>query len=186
MRNIRSALFCVLLATLAGCGRVSLAWKEEVRLSDGQLITIDRTAKGHIQREIGGPTGWKSSEETLSFSGTSNAKAPPTWRSNLVPIVLDYEAATSTWIVVATYVYCDTWYDMGRPQSPYIEYASTDGGEWRVIPLDSGRIGQLANLLANVRRTGEPALVREVEKEERRKRNSDRLKRISGILKNNC
>lgn len=179
-------MFCILIAMLTGCGRVSLEWKEEVRLSDGRLITIERTAKGHIQRELGGPTGWKSSEETLRFSGTSSAKAPPTWRSNLVPIVLDYEEATSTWVVVATYVYCETWYEMGRPQSPYIEYASTNGGDWRAVPLDYGRVGQQANLLASVRYTGEPPLVREAEKTERRKRDSDKLKAITRNWNTNC
>ncbi|MBN6104913.1 hypothetical protein JR064_22440, partial [Xanthomonas sp. CFBP 8703] len=160
--------------------------KEEVRLSDGQLITIDRTAKGHIQRELSGPMGWEPSEETLRLSGISGAKAPPTWRSNLVPIVLDYDAATLTWIVVATYAYCGAWYKMGKPQPPYVEYVSTDGGEWRVIPLDPGRIDQLANLLANVRHIGEPALVREADKAERRRRDSDWFKAIMKTRKKYC
>lgn len=186
-RGIRLVALCVLLAVSAGCGRVSLEWKEEVRLSDGRLIIIDRTAKGRIQRELGGPTGWEPSEETLRIqSPLSGAKAPPTWRSNLVPILLDYDAATSTWIVVTTYVYCGTWYAMGRPASHYVVYASTGGGDWRTVPLDPGRGGQAANLLANVRHTGESALVREAEKEERRRRDSEQFKAITTIFRTNC
>ncbi|MBN6103190.1 hypothetical protein JR064_13550, partial [Xanthomonas sp. CFBP 8703] len=187
MRVIRPALFCFLLAMLAGCGRVSLTWKEEVRLSDGQLITIDRTAKGHIQREIGGPTGWEPTEVTLQVqSVVDSAKAPPTWRSNLVPIVLDYDVATSTWVVVATYIYCGTWHKAGKPSSLYVEYISTNGGDWRVVPLESSRIGQASNLLVSIRHTGEPALIREAEKEVRRRRASNIYKAITPTSKNNC
>lgn len=185
--GIRLSLFCILVAALPGCGRVNLAWKEEVRLSDGQLLTVDRTAKGHIQRELGGPTGWEPSEVTLQVQSAINgAKAPPAWRSNLVPIVLDYDVARSTWVVVATYIYCGTWHKAGKPSSLYVEYASTNGGDWRVVPLESGRIGQPSNLLVGIRHTGEPALIREVDKEVRRRRASDIYKAITPVSKNNC
>ena len=56
----------------------------------------------------------------------------------------------------------------------------------RHIPFARGRIGQPANLLASVRYTGEPALVREAEKTERRKRDSDKLKAITKNWNTNC
>jgi len=182
------ALLCALLVTAAGCSRMSLKWKEEVRLSSGQLIAVDRTAQGTITRDIAmRATGWKPKEMTLRISQAGlGVQAPPAWRSILIPVVLDYDPATSTWSVLATYLFCSTWYDMGRPQSPYVQYISRHDEPWRVVPLQPGWVGRWSNLLTHIRPTGEPALVREVEKEVARRKASDRFKAISTSWKTNC
>lgn len=180
-------LLCMLVLTMVSCSRMSESWKEEVRLSDGRLIVVKRTAKGTITRDMAmRATGWIPRETTLRIGQVDGAAKPPVWRSNLIPVVMDYDPASSTWSVVATYIFCDTWYDMGRPVSPYVQFVSVGGEAWRVVPLQPGLIGKRANLLTHIRPTGESGLVREQYKEMRWRSSSARFKAITSSWKTNC
>jgi len=184
---LRVTLLCMLALTLVGCSRMSESWKEEVRLSDGQLIVVKRTAKGTITRDIAmRATGWKPKETTLRIAQVDGAVKPPVWRSFLIPVVLDYEPASSTWSVVATYMWCSTWYHMGRPAFPYVQYVSVGGEAWRVVPLQPGWVGRRANLLTHIRPTGEPSMIREAYKEMQWRDGPDQFKSISTAGKTSC
>ncbi|HDS0923425.1 TPA: hypothetical protein QDZ10_001901 [Stenotrophomonas maltophilia] len=184
---LRLILLCTLVLTMISCSRMSESWKEEVRLSDGRLIVVKRTAKGTLTRDIAmRATGWIPRETTLRIGQVDGAAKPPVWRSHLIPVVMDYDPASSTWTVVATYIFCDTWYDMGRPVSPYVQYISVGGEAWRVVPLQAKLIGKRANLLTHVRPTGESGLVREQYKEMRWRSSSARFKAITSSWKTNC
>lgn len=184
---LRLILLCTLLLTMGGCSRMSESWKEEVRLSDGRLIVVKRTAKGRITRDMAmRATGWIPRETTLRIGQVDGAAKPPVWRSVLIPVVMDYDPASSTWSVVATYMFCDTWYDMGRPGSPYVQYISVDGEAWRAVPLQPGLIDKRANLLTHIRPTGESGLVREQYKEISWRSSSKRFKSITTTWKTNC
>ena len=184
---LRLILLCTLVLTMVGCSRMSESWKEEVRLSDGRLIVVKRTAKGTLTRDIAmRATGWKPKETPLRIPQLDGAAEPPVWRSDLLPVVMDYDPASSTWSVVATHLSCITWYDMGRPASQYVQYISVGGGAWQVVPLQPGWAGRRANLLTHIRPTGEPALVREADKEMIWRRGSDPYKSISTSWKTNC
>lgn len=176
------------VAMSVGCSRMSIEWQEEVRLSGGQLITVDRTAKGAKTRDIAmRATGWKPKELTLRIPQAGlGIQTPPVWRSVLIPVVLDYDPASSAWSVVATYKFCSTWYDMGRPMSPYVQFISSHGRPWQMVPLQSGWAGRRANLLTHIRHTGEPDLVREAEKETADKQVDEQFKAISTSWKTNC
>jgi len=187
VQALRVILLCTLVLTMLGCSRMSESWKEEVRLSDGRLIVVKRTAKGTITRDIAmRATGWKPKETTLRIAQVDGAAKPPVWRSFLIPVVMDYEPASSTWSVVATYMWCSTWYDMGRPTSPYVQYISVGGEAWRVVPLQPGWVGRRANLLTHIRPTGESGLVREQYKEMHWRTSSDQYKSISTSWKTSC
>jgi len=188
---LRSVVRLTLLGTLAlmtvSCSRMNIAWKEEVRLSDGRLIVVKRTAKGSITRDMAmRATGWEPGETTLRITQEDGTVNPPVWRSALIPVVMDYEPASSTWSVVATYMWCSTWYDMGRPTSPYVQYISVGGEAWRVVPLQPGWVGRRANLLTHIRPTGESGLVREQYKEMHWRTSSDQYKSISTSWKTSC
>ena len=187
VQALRVILLCTLVLTMLGCSRMSESWKEEVRLSDGRLIVVKRTAKGTITRDIAmRATGWKPKETTLRIAQLDGAARPPVWRSFLIPVVMDYDPASSTWSVVATYMWCSTWYDMGRPTSPYVQYISVGGEAWRVVPLQPGWVGRRANLLTHIRPTGESGLVREQYKEMHWRTSSDQYKSISTSWKTSC
>jgi hypothetical protein len=184
---LRLILLCTLVLAVGGCSRMSETWKEEVRLSDGRLIVVKRTAKGTIKRDMAmRATGWEPGETTLRIAQADGVLNPPVWRSALIPVVMDYDPASSTWSVVATHLSCITWYDMGRPASQYVQYISVGGEAWRVVPLQPGWAGRRANLLTHIRPTGEPALVREADKEMIWRRGSDPYKSISTSWKTNC
>jgi len=184
---LRLILLCTLVMTMGGCSRMSESWKEEVRLSDGRLIVVKRTAKGTLTRDIAmRTTGWKPKETTLRIAQMDGAAKPPVWRSHLIPVVMDYDPASSTWSVVATYMWCSTWYDMGRPITPYVQYISVSGEEWRVVPLQQGLVGRRSNLLTHIRPTGESGLVREQYKEMLWRTSGDQFKSISLSWKTNC
>lgn len=184
---LRLILLCMPVVTMVGCNRMSESWKEEVRLSDGRLIVVKRTAKGSITRDIAmRATGWKPTELTLRLPQADGAATPPVWRSVLVPLVMDYDPASSTWSVVATHMFCSTWYEMGRPASHYVQYISVGGEAWRVVPLQSGWAGRRANLLTEIRPAGEPRMVREEDKEMRWRGESDRYKSVLTTWKTKC
>lgn len=177
-----------MLSILSGCSRMSTTWKEEVRLASGKLLTVDRTAKGTITRDIAmRATGWKPEVLTLRIPQSGlDTKAPPPWRSVLIPVVLDYDPASSEWSVVATYLFCSTWYDMGRPESPYVQFTSSHGAPWKVVPLRKDMVGRPANLLTHIRHTGEPDLVREADKQAVFNKVDEQFRAISLSWKTNC
>lgn len=111
---------------------------------------------------------------------------PPEWRSQYIPMLLDYDPSTATWSVVATFAYCQAWEGLGRPTSPYLEFQSKAGGDWHRVELEPSRLGQSANLLVSVRATGEPGLVREQEKQVRLRRAAERYRKIVERWITNC
>lgn len=177
---LRLILLCTLVVTMGGCSRMSESWKEEVRLSDGRLIVVKRTARGTITRDMAmRETGWEPRETTLRIAQAEGNVNPPVWRSALIPVVMDYDPASSTWSVAATHLSCVTWYDMGRPASQYVQYISVGGEAWRVVPLQPGWAGRRANLLTHIRPTGQPRLLLEADKETIWRRGSVPYKWIS-------
>lgn len=184
---LRLILLCTLVLAMAGCSRMNVSWKEEVRLSDGRLIVVKRNAKGRITRDMAmRATGWIPREITLRIPRVEGAAKPPVWRSVLIPVVMDYDPASATWSVVATHMFCSTWYEMGRPPEHYVQYISVGGGAWRTVPLQPGWGGRRANLLTEIRPAGEPRLLREADKEMRWRWDSERFKSISTTWKTKC
>lgn len=172
---------CLLLATLAlcGCGNVQLQWSEEVRLHDGRLLVVDRTATGKKLSELGGTKGWEQVYMSIAFDQVPpSAVRPPPWRAAYVPILLDYDSTSRTWSLVAAFYRCETWYALGRPIPPYVAYQSIDGQPWRRGVLEERLIGRSANLLTGPRSDGEPDLVTIVDKEQRRRSAAPLFKQV--------
>jgi len=106
---LRPIPLCTLVMTMVGCNRMSETWKEEVRLPDGRPIVVKLSAKEAITSDIAmRATGWKPTEITLRLPQADGTATPPVWRSVLVPLVMDYDPASSTWSVVATHVFFST------------------------------------------------------------------------------
>jgi hypothetical protein len=140
------------------------------------MIRVERTAQGRTFSELGGMGGWKD-PVNMSVSITrapDGIKPPPEWRDGYVAMLLDYDAPAKSWSMVATYYYCETWYALGRPIPPYIEYQSVQGSPWKRVPLEERLIGREANLLTGPRTDGEPDLVTIADKEFR-ERSSGRM-----------
>lgn len=178
----RFVVACVLMLALTlttACSRVNLEWSEEVRLADGSTLIVDRTAQGEKKYEIGGPGGWDQAQMTLRINPKENGvRPPPVWRDAFVPLLLDYDHFTQTWSLVSSFYFCSTWYELGKPELPYIEFQSTGDGTWIRVPLESRLIGRDSNLLTGPNAKGEHARVTLKEKEARERNTSQRLKKI--------
>jgi hypothetical protein len=165
---VRLGVVLLAVAVLAACGNVDVSWKEEVKLSDGQVIIVKRTAEGKALGEIGGPGGWRATRMTLEIDRPRLPTNPPAWSQRWVPMVFDYDARAKEWFVVATFYTCVDWRDLGRPKLPYLHYRARDG-RWEEAPLGTHLIGTKANLLTGVDASGEPGLVT-IDAKERRDR----------------
>lgn len=91
--------------TLVGCDRASVKWSEEVRLADGRMIVVARTAQGRTYSELGGTGGWRDPVE-MSIAITKapgDIKLPPEWRDTYVPVLLDYDESDKSWSIVTTF-----------------------------------------------------------------------------------
>ncbi len=171
----------MLLASLilCGCGKVQLKWVEEVRLQDGRVLVVQRTATGTPRSELGGPQSWEQTEMSIAFDQAPAALAlPPMWRAVYAPVLIDYDQTTRTWSLVVAFYRCETWYALGRPIPPYVEYQSIDGQPWQQVVFQERFIGRPANLLTGPRSNGEPGLVTIVDKEERRRSAAPIFKRV--------
>ncbi len=93
----------MLAAMLAACGRVDVEWKEEVRLSDGRVVIVKRTAQGKALGEIGGPGGWRATRMTVEIDRPRLPSNPPMWSERWVPMLFDYDADAREWFLVATF-----------------------------------------------------------------------------------
>lgn len=165
---------------LAGCDNVSLQWSEQARLQDGQMVVVQRTAQGKTYSELGGPGGWRGPVE-MSVSVTEtpgNVKLPPVWHDAYVPVLLDYDASSKSWSMLASFYYCETWYGLGRPIPPYIEYQSIHGSPWKRVPLEERFIDRETNLLTGPRTDGEPSLMMIADKEFRQRSSERTFQRI--------
>jgi len=166
--------------TLVGCDRASVKWSEEVRLADGRMIVVARTAQGRTYSELGGTGGWRDPVE-MSIALTKapgDIKLPPEWRDTYVPVLLDYDESDKSWSIVTTFYYCETWHALGRPILPYIECRSVNGAPWQRVPLEERLIDRKANMLTGPSTDGEPSFVTVEEKERLQLRAGSKFQRI--------
>lgn len=151
---------------LVACGDTRISWREEVELQDGTVLIVARTAKTAPFGEIGGPGGWENKGMTLTIVEPPSVDKPPPWDFPFVPMVFDRDAKSDEWFLVATFYSCESWYDLGRPKLPYVEYR-VRAGAWQRVPLSSELIGREANVLTDVSSKGEPSLLKLHEKRAR-------------------
>jgi len=117
----------------------------------------------------------------------ANWAVPLIWRKEHVPILLDYQPQERTWRIVATHLACKGWERMGRPDLPYVEYQSKNGGPWEIIPLEEQLIGRKANLFPGMRSGVGPELVTPEETDKFNLSAEERYQRIISVWQpDNC
>ena len=144
----------VLAVFLVACGKTSIEWTEEVSLEGGETIVVRRTATPRDLGELGGPGGWENAGMTVELVRPRKPDDPSVWEWRYVPLILDRDASTKEWFMVATFVTCTSWYELGRPKLPYTEFWFKDG-RWVQQPLSSRFIGRSANMLTRIHSGGE-------------------------------
>ena len=139
-----------------------IGFNEEVGLADGRAIVIERFIKAKPLGEIGGPGGWEPIYNSVEIVGTTE---PAKWESDrgLMPMLVDRDAATGEWFVVATFFTCHPWYQLGRPKLPYAEFRYRNSA-WQQVNLSADLIGRKANVSTGIMYSGEASLLTPDEK----------------------
>jgi len=145
----------VTLFALTRCGKSNLSWTEEVQVTGHGTVIVQRTAKTKAFGEIGGPGGWENEGMTVEIIKPDLKDKPPVWNFPFVPLLFDQDPQTKQWFMVATFISCTSWYELGRPKLPYTEYRVKDG-HWVQQALSPELIGRVGNMLTSIRSGGEP------------------------------
>jgi hypothetical protein len=115
---------------VGGCGNTG-SWQEEVKLSDGRVITV--TQKRRYEGSYSGQDfGTVVRESWLTFKLPEFGNQEITWHENLKPRILNlYDGKL---YVVGIPPTGQEWRDYGKPQPGYIGFRYENGG-WLRIPF---------------------------------------------------
>jgi hypothetical protein len=131
-RNRFKFLILLIFGSLAfyyQCWGQFIKFTEEVELSSGEIIIIQRKLKTNSFGEVGGPGGWEVKFNSLIITNPSNSGNPSIWQTDeeLLPILFDFDSKTREWFVVASAA-CGAWRAVGDPNDDYhyVEYRFKD------------------------------------------------------------
>jgi hypothetical protein len=145
----------------------SFSFEEEVKLSGGSVITVNRTI---TQRRIceGMRCSWGRLRERISFRDDVGKEV--VWEEQLGPFLLDADP-TLGWLVVGRAGYAGEQQKYNAERNPYVVFV-LESNNWKRIDLADALIGRDTNILIEVNQdSGEPKKVTLANKQER---NSDR------------
>lgn len=150
----------VAAAILAACGSSDIGpWKEEVKLSDGRVIVVERLEIFEVKTPIGDPGSAFIEEARVKIVSPKDLVSMPELIMGYRPIILDYDAAKNMWFAIG--VNDDACggepFKAGHMNSrgtvnihPNFEFRLIDNS-WRSVDMGPERLGLPANLL--IRRT---------------------------------
>jgi hypothetical protein len=122
-------------------------WSEEVRISSGDVVHVERSVDLGANRIAGGGGGVINRGMALRVTKVRpGLVVPPRWDEKLVPMFIDWDGRAEEWVLVATFYHCNSWDELGRPSLPYVQFRS-HGGAWKRSDLDTFLVGRIANLI---------------------------------------
>ena len=143
------------------------AWREEVELSGGRRITVERSVVWKEVQGFGQAKEYIESAAALTLAEEPGRSPTPTWRGKEEhTILLDFDAARKEFVLVTLPATCTRYIEAGNPRPPYIEYRLR-GGQWIKVALDQELIGRHANLLVYPSELWEPLVISAQDKAER-------------------
>ena len=103
-------------------------WQEQVQLSDGKVIWIER-------RIVGKGGGWRDSDfeaskDEVKVVDAAGLNKPPLWSDRWAPMILDRDEQGSWYMVVAP-IHCHDW----NSNFPYRQYKAVNG-RWQQVDFD--------------------------------------------------
>ena len=135
----RAAWLLLVLPLTGGCasGLKKFEWTEDVKLSDGRMIVVQRTSEYRTVMDVG--AGFQRGSLFDNASISADLPAPVSrkveWRGQgISPIVLDIQADNSVYLIcaVSTNVGADFW---RVPDNEfYVVFSLTTDG-WKRIPI---------------------------------------------------
>jgi len=168
MKALVQAILVVTCASLLACGPPTkdASWREEVELSDGRVITVERTVTWQDVTPWGQSKRYTPRWHTIEILTESGRAAASTWRAQRErALLLDWDSSNREYILVTYPVTCSRYREAGRPQPPYMQYRLRNG-EWTPVPFEAGLVGRRANMLVYPRPSEELGLLTVGRKEE--------------------
>lgn len=156
----RLALGAAAALLLAACGSSDEGpWKEEVKLSDGRVIVVERYETFEVKTPIGDPGSAFVEEARVKIVSPTELASIPELIMRYRPVIFDYDAANSLWFAIG--VNDDACggepFKAGHMNArgtvnihPNFEFRLIDS-RWRSVEMGPERLGLPANLL--IRRT---------------------------------
>jgi hypothetical protein len=142
--TLRAVLVFSTTLLLSGCGPEELRWREQVELSDGRVIIVDRSRVNEHRNAIGGPA------QTFTLAEVVEANSPAGLFSRFeAPILLqrlDIDAATGRFVLIGSIGDCRAWRKVGRPADMTAQFEYSEG-HWNLVPLSATWIGREANVI---------------------------------------
>ncbi len=122
-------------------------WKEEVKLENGKIITIESKLKGEVRKEFGGGySDFNTFSHDIQVIDTAGlGSPPPIWSSRWIPRILD-KGEDNLWYMVVTVGYCYDW----NSEFPYRQYKVIDG-RWQQVLFEMDKLeGKEHNLVWSI------------------------------------
>lgn len=166
-RNVTKKYVCLWLLAVLGvqlsaCGRASPdndglgPWQEEVELSDGRVIVVERFEDIKVSTLLGDPVSAKVKAARIKIVSPAELAGVPELTMRQRPVMLDFDAELDTWIALDARETCllkqgdiaEGVFDesVRTIVKPYREYRLMEGA-WREVPMKSKRVGRPTNLL---------------------------------------
>ena len=142
--TLASWVVLLLLATVGGCSTRTASWTEEVKLSNGRTVQVERQERYEIVGSIGGARGALNLEARLRV--LDQAPASPEWVDRLEPLLLDVDTANSELVLICTSGDDQVWSARGKPTPPYWQFRLHDG-KWIQEPVQEFVFGRETNLV---------------------------------------
>ena len=143
-----SALLAIYVSYRQWSGRdITWRWKDEVQLSDGTRLWVNRT---DVREIIGGGEPFRGPSRStkvarLELPGTAG---PVTWAARMEPLIVERGISPVQWVVIATPIWCDEYKQHGSPTPPYVQFNYMDSA-WTTAHVAPSWYGRRSNLLIN-------------------------------------
>lgn len=147
-------LGAVATTLLAACGRSDVGpWKEEVKLSDGRVIVVERFETLEVKTPIGDPGSAFIEEARIKVVSPIELRSIPELVMRYRPVIFDYDAANDLWFAIGVNDRACWAFDEGHMDPtgranlhPNFEFRLIDGA-WQSVEIGPERLGLSANLL---------------------------------------
>jgi hypothetical protein len=160
-RRYRLATLMMAISFLvAACGKSAGGlgpWQEDVQLSDGRVIVVERFENIEVRQPIGDVGSAAINSTTIKFVSPPDLATLPSLSVQYRPIVLDYDQKLQTWFIIGVnermcLIDARKKGQMDSTGSvnihPNFEFRIV-GNRWREVEIGPDRIGMAANLLLN-------------------------------------
>lgn len=151
-RTAGIALFGVAaIVQFSGCsfGTVQARWTEDVQLSSGRVVQIERDETYETTRPLGSGTDYLMIAARLRLLNEEPMQTGE-WTQPLSALLFDQDARTGEYVIVGAAPTCAIYNQLGRPDPVYLEYRWRDGA-WQSVALSDFSIDRVANLLVRIR-----------------------------------